>query len=278
MNSKVAAYVALVRPFNCVMTFVSIAAAVVICSGDSIHLLPLLVAPLTGLLVAGGANAINDYFDVEIDRVNRPDRPLPSGRLQKRDAWIVWSVLSAAGVLINFALRPLALVIALLSVALLYGYSRSLKQTVLVGNVAVATMTAMAFIYGGVASGEIFKSMVPALFAFLSNLARELVKDAEDVRGDALQKAATLPVAYGATVALRMASVVLIVLICSTLAASLLKIYTPRFLYLVLIVDIALGFVAVALWRSPAPRRLRFLSTMLKGAMAGGLVAIYLGS
>ncbi|HTP78762.1 MAG TPA: geranylgeranylglycerol-phosphate geranylgeranyltransferase [Bacteroidota bacterium] len=278
MNSKLTACIRLVRPLNALMTFASIAAAVVICSRPSLRILPLLLAPITGMLVAGGANAINDYFDIEIDRINRPGRPLPSGALQKRDALGVWAILSVVGISVNLFLNSSALLVALVSAGLLYIYSRFLKRTLLAGNVLVATMTGMAFIYGGVAAGEIRRALIPALFAFLSNLARELVKDVEDTEGDARNKAATLPVAFGADVALRFASVVILLLICATIAAFLAGIYSATFLSVVLVVDLALAFVAVTLWRPPTPRRLRMLSTTLKGAMAGGLLAIYLGS
>ena len=77
-----------------------------------------------------------------------------------------------------------ALLIVVLSIALLYFYSARLKRTVLIGNLVIGLMTGMAFIYGGVVVGRMERAVVPAIFAFLVNLARELLKDVEDMEGD----------------------------------------------------------------------------------------------
>jgi len=238
MNSKkIAAYFQLSRPVNVLITFVSIPVACWIAGGTACSWFFILSAGLTGVLVAAGANAINDAFDIDIDRINRPDRPLPRGALTQRDAHRMWLILSIAALGINLFLNLAALLIVILSIALLYFYSARLKRTVLAGNLVIGLMTGMAFIYGGVVVGQMERAVLPAIFAFLVNLARELLKDIEDMEGDRREHAVTLPIKYGVVPALLLATVSLIVLIGTTIAAAIFTLYHSAFLYIVLIAD-----------------------------------------
>ena len=97
MNSKkLVAYIQLSRPVNVLITFVSIPVACWIAGGTGHDRLFILLAGITGALVAAGANAINDAFDIDIDRINRPDRPLPRGALTQYDARRMWLIVSLA--------------------------------------------------------------------------------------------------------------------------------------------------------------------------------------
>ncbi len=89
------------------------------------------------------------------------------------------------------------MLIVIFAVVLLYYYSARLKRTIIAGNVVVGFMTGMAFIYGGTTVGHVERALIPAIFAFLINFARELVKDVEDIEGDKKEQAVTLPVKYG---------------------------------------------------------------------------------
>ena len=278
MSSKTSAYLQLIRPVNVVITAISIAAAVLLAGGMSVTISTILLASLTGALVAGGANAINDFFDIEIDRVNRPDRPLPNGKLERADARRTWLVLSGTAIVLNCFVNAAALGIVVIAVAILHVYSAKLKRTVLAGNVAVAAMTGTAFLYGGAVSGNINRTFIPALFAFLINLGRELVKDAEDVEGDSRDHAITLPVKYGVPATLYGASAVLLILVAATIVVSLLSMYGRAFIYVVSAVDLMVCYVAIKLLWKPGREQLHQFSLLLKVAMVGGLVSILAGS
>ena len=279
MNSKkIAAYFQLSRPVNVLITFVSIPVACWIASGTACSWFFILLAGLTGALVAAGANAINDAFDIDIDRINRPDRPLPRGALTQRDAHRMWLILSIAALGINLFLNLAALLIVILSIALLYFYSARLKRTVLAGNLVIGLMTGMAFIYGGVVVGQMERAVLPAIFAFLVNLARELLKDIEDMEGDRREHAVTLPIKYGVVPALLLATVSLIVLIGTTIAAAIFTLYHSAFLYIVLIADCMMCISIILIWRDHSPIALRRVSTILKIIMVVGLISIIVGS
>ena len=278
MNSKLAAYFELTRPLNVLITFLSIAAACVLAGGTATLWLNILFASLAGALIAAGANAINDYFDVEIDRINKPHRPLPRGAITLDEVWVLWLRLSLIGILLNVFLNSGALLIAVIAVVALYAYSAYFKRTVLMGNFLVGIMTGLAFVYGGVVVEDLKRAIIPAMFAFLINVAREIIKDIEDIEGDRKEEAHTFPVRHGVKPALILATLILLALVATTLVPYHLQIYDLTYLIVVLVVDAAIFFVVISMWINSSPMNLAKLSYILKVNMLIGLVAIFLGS
>lgn len=279
MNSeKFKAYIQLLRPLNIGIVFLTIVAAAVLAGARVTDWVVVSLAAAAGALIAGGGNAINDYFDVEIDTVNKPERPLPRGAVSGQEAWWLWRLTSSIGALISAFLSPVTFAIALFWVVSLFFYSRLFKRKMLIGNILVAIMTGLAFVYGAVVIGNVEKSWIPALFAFLINLARELVKDAEDIEGDARGHANTLPVKHGVRPTLLLASLVIICLIGATLLPYSGGVYNSTYLLIVSVVDFALLYVLVSMWRSWSPENLNKLSMTLKLTMVVGLAAIFFGS
>jgi geranylgeranylglycerol-phosphate geranylgeranyltransferase len=276
--NKLKAYVHLSRPLNVLITFVSIPVACWIAGGTSITWFVILFAGTTGALVAAGANAINDVFDIDIDRINRPDRPLPSGALTSHEAKRMWLIVSAAAFGLNLFLNSAALLITVFSICLLYYYSARLKRTVLIGNLVIGLMTGMAFIYGSVVAGRVDRGIVPALFAFLVNLARELLKDVEDVEGDRIEKAMTLPVLYGAIPSLMLATVSLLLLITATVAVVLFHFYSFAFFYIVVVADCLICVSMILMWLDHSSKSMRRINALLKISMILGLISIIAGS
>ena len=277
-SKKLRAYIDLGRPVNVGITFVSIPAASILAGAKGGQWLEILIAALAGAFVAAAANSINDYFDLEIDTTNKPTRPIPRGDATRNEARVEWLVLSVVAILLGCFLNVYALGIVVFAVAMLYWYSAFFKRTAVIGNLVVGTMTGMAFIYGAVVVGNFNKAMMPALFAFLINVAREVIKDIEDVEGDRKEKAMTLPVRYGITPSLVFASIVNVLLIAATIAAYQLKLYNVTYLYLVLFVDLLLLGVTIMMWSDQSPSTMNRLSNGLKVCMVVGLLAIFLGS
>lgn len=279
MNSKIHnPFLELIRPVNIGIVFAAILAAGVLAKPDGWDWLWILVASISGALIASGGNAINDCFDVKIDKINRPSRPLPRGALTLEDARRVWLCTSASGFVLSLFLGPWNVLISIVWVTGLYAYSRYLKGTVLVGNVSVAFMTGLAFPFGAIAAGRPGLGVYPGIFAFLANLARELLKDVEDVDGDATVGAETLPVKHGPEAGLLAASITIGVLVLATLIPFVAGLYNYVYLTLVLLVNLGLSYVIVSMWYDSTLSNLKKLSLILKGCMIGGLFAIFIGS
>jgi geranylgeranylglycerol-phosphate geranylgeranyltransferase len=160
-----------------------------------------LLAVISGSLIAAAANSINDFFDVNIDKINKPYRPIAAGLLTRSEAFIFSMLLFITGAVSGSFINVRAGGIALFACILLYLYSARLKRTVLWGNLTVSLMTAFAFIYGGVAVDLLDKALIPAGFAFLFHFGREIIKDVEDHKGDNADNARTLPIIYGNRIA-----------------------------------------------------------------------------
>lgn len=204
------AFLSIIRPQNCVIGGMTVIAGLAIAYaqnevgsiGD--YTLAFVFAYLTYFFVAAGGNVVNDIFDIEVDKVNRPHRALPSGRMTLKQAWMYVLFLSALGVvfaLLNGILGTI-LVIAFLIVG--YAYAAKVKALGIAGNFMVAFSFAFGVIYGSFVYAEavhIFVIPIPTwlffLTAFMILQARETIKGAEDVEGDKLRDVRTVARVYG---------------------------------------------------------------------------------
>ena len=196
-SDKLPSFIQLFRPKNALMSILGVLVGwISISKGISTNLiLACSVPPL--ILMAG--NAINDYFDAPIDAINKPNRPIPSGKISRREAFVSYIALSLIGIVASIPLGIIELIIASFFAVSWYTYARWLKAMGLVGNLLVSLGVAFTLIFGSLAAGSLsLKIIVFSSMAFASNLAREVVKTIEDMRGDA---------AYGLrTVAIRLGS------------------------------------------------------------------------
>ena len=241
-------------------------------------LMKVLFASLSGGLIAAGANAINDYYDIDIDKVNKPNRPIAAGEISPHQGFVFSLILFFLGIVFACLVNWIALIISIFSAILLYLYSYKLKRTVLWGNISVSLLTALAFIYGGVAVNRITYSLIPAIFSFFYHLGREIIKDIEDIEGDRADKILTLPIKRGEKIAMQTASWIYVFLIVLTVLPYLLNIFGIYYLLtVILIVDLVVGYVLVSMWRNRGTENLSRLSIILKLNMFAGLLAIYLG-
>jgi len=172
----------LIRPLNCAM------AAVGVLIGGFLVVktvtFPILLAFATAFLITGAGNSINDFFDVESDKINRPNRPIPAGRLSKRCAVLLTLALFAIGILVSATINWLCFLFAVGNSLLLVVYSFNLQTKMLLGNMAVAYLVFSTFIFGGAAVNNLVLPLMLALLAGLATFSREIVKDLEDLEGD----------------------------------------------------------------------------------------------
>lgn len=271
-------YIALIRPVNFIITGISIYVSCLLAGGTHAQFIQMLFASLGGALIGAGGMVINDIFDIEIDRINKPNRPLPSGAISKYDAAMYYAALSGAGLMMSAYTTTVAAVIAFTAVPAIFLYSYKFKATPLFGNLLVGTLTGLAFIYGGAAVGNIQKAIMPALFAFLINVGREIIKDMEDVEGDEKNRIVTYPIKYGMKRSAVVATLFLTGVIISTFIPIALGLYGIKFIIAVnLGVNIVILYVLFSLWKNQTSKNLNFLSNILKWDMLVGLLAIYLG-
>jgi geranylgeranylglycerol-phosphate geranylgeranyltransferase len=238
----------------------------------------LILAALSASLISAGGYALNDYFDAEIDKINRPNRVLPKEEVSLKKAFFFSISLFLSGFILSFFLNPISIALALFAIIFLSLYSAKFKRELLIGNVTVGLACALAFIYGGVLSHNPEISMIPAFLAFLFHMGRELLKDMEDLMGDKAFRAETFPIVYGIKFSQFLVTAIFIVLIILTIFPYKLKIFSIYYLVLVLIMDFVLFYIMLSLWNDPSKENLGSLSRLLKFNMFLGLLAIFAGS
>ena len=239
----------------------------------------IVLACVATFLVSGSANAWNDYLDVEIDRVNQPKRPLPSGLISLRQAKIF--SLGAAGLSLFMAafINLPAFLIVLASNALLFVYSWRLKSTVLMGNATIAAISAMSAIFGGVAAGHLLPTLWLAVIIATAIMGREVLKTLADYEGDLRQRCRTVSTVWGR----RAARIVFYCLAGATIMVMLLPylldVYRPVYVYVV-----ALGVCPVVLYilmrvsRYRSGPQLEKLSQLMKYDFLVWFLAVLLGA
>jgi geranylgeranylglycerol-phosphate geranylgeranyltransferase len=278
LTEKLTAIIKIIRPLNFLITFVSVIVAAIICLPGNIIELNVFFAALSASLVMASGNIINDIFDIEIDRVNKPSRPLPSGKLSVKEAYIYYFTFIAASVFISSMLNEKAIAIVLVSILVLFFYSKYLKRIPLVGNITVAFLTGLVFIFGGVVVENPAAAIVPAVFAFLINFIREIVKDMEDVDGDRKAGLVTFPIKFGSRKSKLFISLITISLILYTLSPFIIQLYKIEyFIVVMVIVNPILVYCLKILFEDESVKNLKRISNLLKLSMVFGLIAIYIG-
>lgn len=211
--TKIKASLKIIRPLNCIIAGFSIFLAGYLSNNYDIKLPQMLFLPIAGILVTAAGNIINDIFDIEIDKINRPQRPLASNILSVKFAKSYYSILVIISIILSSYVNIYALSIVIFSNIIIFFYSYRLKSLPLIGNFTVSFFTGLSFIYGGVAGNYIHLTFLPAFFAFLINFIREIVKDCEDITGDKELNLKTFPILYGTNKSIKLANILLGILI-----------------------------------------------------------------
>lgn len=269
------AYLEILRPFNALMAVVAIFLMALISGHFTVDVF---LAGAVVFIVTGAGNSINDYFDHKIDAINKPERPIPSGRIPLQTAGIYSSALFIVGIILAFAINAFLGTIALLSSLLMIWYAYSLKRMLIVGNLAISFLTGLCFVFGGIVVYQIIVSVYLGFFAFLMTMAREIVKDMEDVKGDQAEGASTLPLVYGNTVSSRLAA---FFMITASLASPLLYfmgVFT--WFYLIILIPAILLFLygAVLVLRDQSVKNTKNVSKKIKLGMGITFLAFAAGS
>lgn len=268
------AYLELIRPSNSVMAGFAVFLSGMIAAGRQIPPLDVFLAVLGTICASSGGMVLNDYFDYDIDVINRPQRALPRGAVGRREAFIFACILFGSALLFIGLTNTLCILIGYLAICLIVVYSWKLKPKPFIGNVVVAFLTSLTLVYGGAAAGKIVLVSMLAISAFFANVSREIAKDIEDIKGDESQGSKTLPILWG----IRRSAVISAVFLVLGIAATFLPYFSGIFgwLYLVLVipVDVVMAYV-VYLLVSPSTEKISLIQTLEKAGMYAVLLIFF---
>ncbi len=225
-------------------------------------------------IIAGAGYIINDYYDIKIDLINKPERVVIGKSITRRYALFFHSVLSIVGVALGFLLGWKVGVIHFLSVFLLWWYSNSLKRQPFIGNFVVAWLTSISIVLVNILY-DLTNPLVViyALFAFFMTLIREIVKDMEDLKGDNTFGCKTLPIVWGIRKTKWIIYVLLVLLGASVVLLNERYSQLPLSYFLIFLY-IPLGLLLVRLIRADTRRDFYWLSQWCKIIMLFGVVSM----
>jgi geranylgeranylglycerol-phosphate geranylgeranyltransferase len=273
------AFVSILRPINCSMIGFAVIVGAFVSKPATIDAVSLILGFATGFAICGYSMVINDYYDIEVDRVNQPDRPLPRGAITMRGALALALAMLAVGVLASVVLLNWAAVaVALLYAFLSWLYNYRAKKYGLPGNLIVASSLAIPFIYGGViAGGSVTSSLLlfMAGTAFLSGVGREVVKAMADTVGDEKRGIRSFARVHGMKQAAAAGAGFFLASVVSSLLPLLLLSVSLFYRFGVIIPDLIFVYLAYAILSKPtADRALKVKKQALLGMLIGLIVFI----
>jgi len=240
-------YLELTRPVNSVAAGLLTLIGGFVAGGLTTAPRPLLVAVVATWLATGAGNAINDYFDRDIDAINNPERPIPRGAVEPRSALWFSVLLFLGAIALALSLPRVAILIAAVNLVGLVAYTEVFKGTPGAGNALVAYLGGSTFLFGAAAVNNVLAGVVLFLLAALSTFSREVIKDVEDVAGDREEGLVTLPVAIGERRALVLGAAVLVVAVLASPVPYLTGLFGLPYLAVVVPADLVMLGAA---WRS----------------------------
>ena len=247
------------------------------------------------LCIAAAGNIINDIYDIEIDKINKPNKVLIGKKISERSANRLYIALNVIGVAIGFYLansigRPGFAALFVVFSALLYLYASYLKGMLLIGNLVVSGLVAMSLIVvalfdllpaitpqNQMAQSAIFKIVLQyALFAFSINLIREVVKDLQDINGDKKGGMNTLAIALGRKRTIKIVFLLGAFMVFGVVFYMYEYLYNQQILVLYFLFAILapLLYFCIKSWDADTPKEYGFLSKLLKIIMFLGICSI----
>lgn len=249
------------------------------------------------ICISAAGYVINDIYDIETDLVNRPEKVIVGKSVSEKAANNLFIILNVVGVLIGFYLSHLidkSSFFALFVVisALLYVYASYLKQTFLIGNLVVSTLVAFSLIIVGIF--ELLPIINPqnqavqlywfnillifALFAFMINFLREVLKDIQDVDGDHKQGMNTVPIVLGRNRAKNILFVLSFIptLVLIYFIVNVLYLYIFVVSYFLLMVIAPMILITIKLFNAKSKKDYQIISNLLKLVMLTGVLSMIL--
>jgi 4-hydroxybenzoate polyprenyltransferase len=229
---------------------------------------------LSTVLIAASGYIINDYHDVKIDLVNKPDRVVIGRYVKRRWALVINQIFNGLGILLGLFISRKVALVNLTAVFCLWLYANQLKRLAFWGNLMVAILTGFSLLILAVYyPGHQREVWVYAIFSFFITLIREIIKDMEDVKGDEKHGCRTLPIIWGIA-RTKLLVYVLIASFIATLFILTTQLPNQRIAYIFLMMMLPMGFFTYKLVYADKPRDFDFLSNACKIIMLIGVLTM----
>lgn len=227
-------------------------------------------------LISASSLILNDYFDVESDRINAPERPLPAGLVTGRDVILLFLGVTFVGLVASALLSFISLLVGLLAWTVGFLYNWRFKKSGLPGNLMVSFSVGMTFIFGGIAVGKPLETVVWffGILAALINLGEEIAADAMDVDGDRRAGSRSLPVLMGRENAIKISATLFFLVIVISILPFVLGWMEWVYALPFLIMDGVILFSTIKLLDSKLANRRMYIRWIYLSASLAILIVI----
>ncbi|MES2518117.1 MAG: geranylgeranylglycerol-phosphate geranylgeranyltransferase [Bacteroidota bacterium] len=234
----------------------------------------LFIISLATVLIAASGYIINDYYDIKIDLVNKPERVVIGRYIKRRWALVIHQIFNGSGILLGLLVSRKVGLVNMAAVFCLWLYSNQLKRLAFWGNLMVAILTGFSLLVLAVYyPGHQREVWIYATFSFFITLIREIIKDMEDVKGDEKHGCRTLPIIWGIA-RTKWLLYILIACFITTLFTLATQLPNDRIAYIFLLMMFPVGFLTYKLVYADKPRDFSFLSNACKIIMLIGVLTM----
>ena len=276
MNPLGINWLRIIRPLNVLLTFGSVGLGGWL--ANSQFSFDLALGGLSAALIAAAGYVHNDIVDLPIDKISHPRRVLPSAEIPVKAAWTLAGSCCLAGFTISLLLPSQCLLICVLAILFLAAYNLGLKRLPLFGNLVVAIIGGSSFVFGGFAVGSPSGAALPAAFATVFHLGREILKDIQDQLGDRIIGSQALPFVIGTTASKTVVTILLALVIMGIPLPTFWGLTGPVYLSIGLGLNGLIILAICQLWGSRSLGELGRPNRTLKLGMIVGIVAFFVDS
>jgi len=271
--------VSMMRLPNCIMIGFSVIVGEIIAATPFFSGQAALYGFLTGFLLLAASMVLNDYSDRDVDAINEPERPIPSGSVKPTQAMSFSVILCALGFLSASQTGVWTLIVAALSMVVAVAYNFKFKKTGLPGNALVSANVALPFIYGGLVVGrQTSLLLIFATLAFFSSMGREVVKGIVDVTGDAAKGIQSVAVKMGNAYAAKQGASLFLIAVALSVVPIALSVVSNYYIPLVIISDIGFALTSYSIVTNPSARNAKRNKKYALLWMLFGLLAFVFGA
>ena len=239
----------LMRPELPFAAGISVIMGEIITLGHLPSLKELFLGFMWGFFLSGSAMILNDYFDIEVDKINAPDRPLPSGLISPATAIVFTFIITLIGLLISFFINLSAIILYIIFWFIGFLYNWKLKEKGLVGNLFVSSSVAVTIILGGIVVGSPWNKavMIFSMMLFVFDLGEEIAADAMDIEGDKKRNIKSIAILIGRKKALYISFLLFIIFIVLSFLPVIFNLFGVSYLFVISLTNIMILFWGIKL-------------------------------
>ncbi|MDP1551994.1 MAG: UbiA family prenyltransferase [Methanobacteriaceae archaeon] len=276
---KIKAVIQLFRPDLSLAAGICVVVGELVALGHFPQLLEIVLGFAVGFFISGSTLILNDYFDLETDKINAPNRPLPSGMIKTSQIIFLSIITAFIGLTAAFLISYLALFVAIIFWIIGFLYNWKLKRTGLLGNLMVSTSVAITFIFGGIVVGNPWNIVVWVFsaIAFFIDLGEEIAADALDMEGDKKINSQSIAIKHGQNTALKISAISFALVVLISIIPFILGWLGIAYLIMIILMDSIIVFSTFKLLKSQNIQEKRKYARFIYLGATLGLVAFIIG-